>query len=282
MNPKKIFIAGAGGGLGSELVSFFTEKGIEVYASSHADLDITDRKKTLEEIERYMPDLVINCAALSRVEACEENPERAFAINAVGAYHLAIGAELAGAVSMYISTDYVFDGSKNTFSEEDIPSPLNVYGVSKLSGELLVRSVTEKYYIIRTSALFGGKKDGGFGLMMEKKAQSNETARVVSDVVTSPTSLPQLAAKIYEIVQKTAPYGVYHVTNQGEGSWYDLAKKIFELVDTSGMVLPITADESGGRARRPKRTVLENKALIRAGIPLLPVWDTALCEFYKK
>lgn len=279
---KKIFIAGAGGGLGSELVSFFTENGAEVRASFHSDLDITDREKTRVEIERFAPDIIINCAALTRVEVCEEKPELAFAINAIGAHNLAIGAELAGAISIYISTDYVFDGSKNTFNEEDTPHPLNVYGVSKLAGELLVRSATEKHYIIRTSALFGGKIKNGFAPLMEKKAQNNETASVVSDVVTSPTSISNLAEKIFEMTEKKVPYGVYHVTNQGEASWYDFAKKIFELTETSGTVLPISASESGGRARRPKRTVLENNALVRAGIPLLPAWDVALRKYYRK
>jgi dTDP-4-dehydrorhamnose reductase len=264
------------------LVSVFRENGAECRASFHSDLDITDREKTLAEIKQYAPDIVINCAVLPRVEECEEKPEIAFAVNAIGAYHLAVGAELVGAVSVYISTDYVFDGAKNTFNEEDIPNPINVYGVSKLAGELLVRCATERYYIIRTSALFGAKIPNGFASMMEKKAQNNETAHVVSDVVTSPTSTPELAAKIFEMAGKKVPYGVYHVTNQGEASWYDFAKKIFELVGTRGTVLPITTRESEGRAKRPKRTVLSNNALLRAGVELLPAWDTALDEFYKK
>jgi len=254
---SRVLVLGSSGLLGSELLFLLKKREIPVIGFSRADLDITDPQASLKKIVEVEPELVINCAAYTKVDKAEDEPELAFLVNRDGARNVARAAKEAGAKIVYISTDYVFDGRKNTpYREDDEINPLSIYGRSKAEGERAVMEENEDHLIVRTSWLYG-RKEPNFVLTILKKAREESSLRVVADQVGAPTYVYDLAYGIVSLVEKNAS-GIYHFTNSGEVSWYGFALKIVELAGINGLnIIPITTEEAGRKAIRPKYSVLD-------------------------
>lgn len=277
----KIIIVGANGQLAFDLKKVFVSDH-EVIGATRADFDVADGISVGNFIKDRAPDIVINTAAFHKTEECESNPEHSFAVNAVGAYNIAKAAADINAKIVFFSTDYVFDGSKEFFTESDTPNPLNVYGASKLAGEILTKTANENYYIIRTSWLYGSRKSGkgyNFVSLMIEKAKNGENIKVVNDQFGSPTYTYDLALKIKELIDKKAPSGIYHITNGGSCSWYEFAKKIFDFGNPKANLAAISSKDRQSKVKRPKYSVLKNANLKNAGIAGMRPWQEALKEF---
>lgn len=241
----KTLIIGASGMLGSDLCKVFPD----AVKLTHHDLDITDREQVIESILKIKPDVVINAAAYTNVDGCEDNKELAFQVNGHGPGYIAEACARAGAKLVHFSTDYVFDGSKKEYVESDTPNPINVYGHSKLLGEKKIIENMDGYRIVRISWLFGihGKN---FVETMLKLSREMGTVKVVNDQFGKPTYTTDLANKIKEIIELDS--GIYHITNDGVCSWYEFASSIVDNV------IPCTSEEFQRKAKRPKYSVLVN------------------------
>jgi dTDP-4-dehydrorhamnose reductase len=282
MAEGRVLIVGASGQLGGDLMYVFAPSAIGV---SHEEMEIAEFDRVRELVHKYRPSVVINAAANTKLDICEMDPERAFRPNAIGAYNIAKIANEIGCIVVYVSTDYVFDGKKESFAEDDVPNPLNVYGVSKLAGEMLTRVANPRSYIIRTNGLFGNfpsKKGYNFVTLMLKLAKEGKPITVVNDQFPSPTYASDLAEKIKEILNKSAPFGIYHVTNKSHGSWFDFAKMIFEIAGISPELQPITTMDRKDILKRPQCSILENKALAAIGIAPMRSLREALTDYMKK
>jgi dTDP-4-dehydrorhamnose reductase len=241
----KTLIIGSNGMLGSDLCKVFPD----AVKLTHQDLDITDREQVIESILKIKPDVVINAAAYTNVDGCEDNKELAFQVNGYGPGYIAEACARAGAALVHFSTDYVFDGSKKEYIESDIPNPINVYGDSKLLGEKKIVENMDDYRIVRISWLFGihGKN---FVETMIKLSGEMDTVKVVNDQFGKPTYTMDLANKVKEIIELDP--GIYHITNDGICSWYEFASSIIDNV------VPCTSEEFQRKAKRPKYSVLVN------------------------
>lgn len=278
----KILIIGANGQLGSDLVQ---ASGDELVPLTHREVDICEPVGVRETLRRHRPEVVINTAAYHKVDECEINVERSFAVNVYGVRNLALACKEVGCALLHMSTDYVFgaDISRRTpYAETDLPGPINVYGISKLAGEYLVRYILDRYWIVRTSGLYGvagsSGKGGNFIELMLRLAREGRDIKVVDDQTLSPTCTADLARKIVELVH-TEHHGLYHVTNAGECTWYQFACKIFELTGLSPNVTPTTTAAFGAVASRPAYSVLENAALDALGMDDLRPWQEALAKY---
>ncbi len=283
----RIIVTGAGGMLGRDLLSALS--GCDVYGLTHSDLDITNVNLVARVFDDMRPDIVIHSAAYTDVDGCELDPDKAYRVNALGTRNVTVAANRVKCVMVYISTDYVFDGTKDSpYVEWDEPNPLNAYGMSKLLGEEFVRELSDRFYIVRTSWLYGrGGKN--FVDTILKKAETEKSLRVVDDQRGSPTYTKDLASKIIEVIGLnkglqmagrvagvSQRYGIYHITNSGYCSWYDLAR---EIVGNSIKVIPIKSTEIDRPAKRPKNSVLENRMLLLEGIGTLRPWKEALKDY---
>jgi dTDP-4-dehydrorhamnose reductase len=281
----KILLIGADGQLGTDIQKVMDKK--ELIPLTVSDLDITKGDQVERVITSHSPDVVVNTAAYHRVDDCERDDALAFAVNSIAVKNLSLSCKRAGAALLHISTDYVFDGEKGSpYTEADVPNPRSAYGISKLAGEFYVRYLLDKYFIIRTSSLFGiagclGKGGGNFVETMLEIGREKGAAKVVSDQVVSPTYTLDLAKKIAELV-KTEHFGLYHITNKGECSWYGFAKKIFELMGLKVKLESVTSDVYKAPAHRPKYSVLAHKNLERLGIDDLPTWEQALKAYLQE
>lgn len=274
----KVLVTGAKGMLGREAVRAFSKRH-ETIGLSHGDLEITDLKGVISLFRKEAPDLVIHTAAYTDVDGCEKDGEKAFKVNGLGTRNVAIGCAETGATMVYISTDYVFDGRKGSpYTELDRPAPINTYGLSKLMGEEFIRGLMSRYYIVRTSWLFG-KGGRNFVDAILARAREGKPLEVVDDQVGTPTYTVDLAEKLVEVVEKGG-VGTYHITNSGSCSWYDFAQKILEFSGMDNISLrPIKSWELDRPAKRPSFSVLDNLLLRLEGIPLLKGWEEALREF---
>jgi len=274
-------LIGADGQLASELQEAFKDR--KLVPLRHADLELADRARVKDTLHTYRPRLVLNTAAYHRVDECEDNPERAFAVNAIAVRNLAIAAKEIGAIVVHFSTDYVFDGrQRRPYREVDLPGPLSVYAASKLAGEYCIRAILERHFLIRTCGLYGlagsREKGGNFVEMMLRLAREGREIRVVGDQVLTPTSSRELAGKVRQLVE-TGQYGRYHITNNGECSWYQFAQAIFELAGLQPRLLETTSVAYGARANRPAYSVLDNAKLRSLGLDDLRDWREALADY---
>lgn len=264
----RVLITGAGGQVGCELVATFTANGHEVFAFTHGQLDITSRDAVRAAVIEAHPDAVVHPAAWTAVDACESDPDRAFLVNALATRFISEAAAMVGAPVYYVSTDYVFDGTKSTpYVEWDDVAPASVYGASKVAGE---RELHSGSTIIRTSWVCG-YNGGNMVKTILRIAAENETLSFVDDQRGHPTFADDLAMMIRRLVEDRRT-GTFHVTNQGAVSWYEFAR---EVLIASGQdperVRPVaTADLQPPRpAPRPANSVLDNEALLLSGLPLL-------------
>lgn len=280
----KIAVIGANGQLGSDLIAAFEGNGDVVCGLTHTDIEISDARSVAEALATTQPQVIVNTAAMHHVETCEREPEKAFAINALGPRNLAAAARDSGAVLMHVSTDYVFDGDRRTpYTEEDNPRPLNVYGVSKLAGEHLVRAIAARHFVIRTSGLYGKnpcRAKGGLNFieLMLKLAKERGEVRVVDSEIISPTSTAELAQQIVRLSRSEA-YGLYHATAEGSCSWHEFAREIFALTNTSVELKVAGPNEFPAKVPRPKYSVLENQALKSRGLNSFRPWQEGLEKY---
>lgn len=277
----KTLLIGANGQLGSDIARVWPDE--DLIALTHGDVDVTDRARVSDVLARYRPDLVINTSAFHNVDACETEPERAFAVNAIAPLHIADACGEIGAVLMHISTDYVFSGKAGrAYTEADLPDAINVYGNAKAAGEQLIRSRHARHYVVRTSGLYGvsgsSGKGGNFVERMLQLARGGDEIRVVSDQTLSPTFTADLAGKLLELA-RTDRFGTYHVTNSDHCSWYDFARAIFETAGVDAKLSPTTTASFGAKAVRPAYSVLANDALAAAGIAPMRPWREALRDY---
>ena len=219
-------------------------------------MDITDQQAVWNYIMSYQPDVVIHCAAYTKVDFAEKEPEKAFAVNRDGTRNIAKACKKLNAKMLYISTDYVFSGSGEQFHEVNDPtSPINVYGQSKLEGEWAVQECLEKYFIVRISWVFG-KNGNNFVKTMLQLSESKSQLRIVADQIGSPTYTADLAPVLCDMI-KSEKYGIYHVTNDGVCSWAEFADEIFKLAGKKMEIIPVTTEEYGAIAPRPKNSRLK-------------------------
>lgn len=277
----KILITGANGQLGLELQQQLDQdtNKYKVIPTDYTTLDITNLNQVKAELLLEKPDVVINCAAHTAVDKCEEDIENAYKINAIGPKNLAIACDEIGAKLVQVSTDYVFSGDDSgARREDDVTGPQSIYGTSKLLGEEYVKTFCKKHFIIRTAWLYG--EGNNFVRTMLKLAETNKELNVVGDQFGSPTSTVDLAKAIIQLIE-TEYYGTFHGTCEGECSWYDFACKIFELKGIDVKVNKVTSEEFVRPAKRPKFSVLDNFMLKLYGLNSFRNWEEALEEYLR-
>ncbi|MGM0215603.1 dTDP-4-dehydrorhamnose reductase [Enterococcus sp. AZ109] len=275
-----ILLTGGNGQLGTELRKLLDEKGWE-YISTDADvLDITDADKTMAYITELKPELVYHCAAYTAVDKAEdEGKELDEKINVDGTRNVANAAKAAGSKLVYISTDYVFDGTRKDgmYQVDDTTNPQSEYGRTKWLGEKAVQEIMEDYYIIRTSWVFG-IYGHNFVYTMQRLAQTHKQLTVVNDQFGRPTWTRTLAEFMAFVIEKEAPFGVYHLSNENSCSWYEFAKEI--LKDTDVEISPVTSEEYPQKAKRPQYSVMDLSKAKELGFEI-PTWQEALEQFLK-
>lgn len=271
----KIALTGSDGMLGHDIQKVFSD--VELIPFTLKDFDITDLDSTVSAIKEAKPDFLIHPAAYTDVDGCEEKPELAYRVNGTGARNVAMACEEAGCPIIYISTDYVFDGTGNEpYNEWDATDPVNQYGLSKLLGERFVSSLTNRFYIVRTSWLYG-RNGKNFVDTIGRLLSERDEISVVNDQKGSPTYTYDLALKIKELIGRG--YGTYHITNSSDCTWYDFAVEIAKLKDSSTKVNPVTSEEFKLPAPRPAYSVLGSTMLGLEGIQPARHWKEALGEY---
>lgn len=280
----KVAVIGANGQLGTDVVEAFVRQGGEVTALTHEDVELANFDSVKACLGSGNLDMVVNTAAMHHVEKCEQDPERAFAVNALGARNLALVTRSIGAILVQMSTDYVFEGNKrDPYVEEDAPSPLSVYGNSKLAGEYFVRTVNPKHFVLRTSAIYGKnpcRAKGGLNFveLMLKLGRERGRVRVVDSEFVSPTPTADIALQIVEL-SRSGDFGLYHATAEGSCSWYEFAKEIFAASKLAVQVDIADPSEFPAKVPRPQYSVLENRKLKFARLNLFQHWRDGLAEY---
>ncbi|MFC1568816.1 dTDP-4-dehydrorhamnose reductase [bacterium] len=278
----KLMIIGADGQLGSDLVHQFQGK-TNLIPLTYEDGDIVDINVVRSLVNQHHPDVIINTAAYHQVPKCEDEPIRAFEVNALGARNLAICAQEAGVKLVHISTDYVFDGRKqHPYTEEDNPNPLNVYANTKLAGEYFITSHCEDYLIARVSGIYGKTRSIGKGSnfinTMLKLNREGKAIRVVTDEILTPTYTVEISRQIECMINHDMK-GLFHVTSEGACSWYEFAQEIFNILKLPVSVEKAKVADFPPTVQRPHYSVLENKRLKDAELNIMKDWKTSLNEF---
>lgn len=276
----RIAIIGSNGQLGTDLLKVLQDS-YDVIGLTHDKIEITDYS-SCQVLKEYRPDIVINTAAFHKTDQCEDDPLKTFLVNAIGSRNIAVISNEINATTVFISTDYVFDGSKNEpYTEADIPNPINTYGISKLAGEFFTKQ-NAKHYIIRVASLFGvagaSGKGGNFVETMITKANKKETIAVVDDMWMSPTYTRDAAGVIREIIAKGLPFGIYHASNAGYCTWFQFAKEIFRLKGVDVSLTPVKTDQIRSKAKRPRFSALRSIELPKYGIQIRR-WEEALRDY---
>lgn len=274
----KILVTGVGGQLGYDVCKVLAARKIEHKGVDIADFDITDPRATRDYITNYRPDAVIHCSAWTAVDKAEDEIERVRAVNTEGPRNIAAACKEIGAKMLYISTDYVFPGTGERFYEpEDPTDPLGAYGETKLGGELAVKELLDRFFIVRISWVFG-KNGNNFVKTMLRLAETKSEISVVCDQIGSPTYTADLAPLLCDMIA-TDKYGVYHATNEGVCSWAEFAQEIFRLAGKSVKVNPILTSEYPTKAARPLNSRMSKDKLEEMGFARLPDWHDALRRY---
>ncbi|KWX77373.1 dTDP-4-dehydrorhamnose reductase [Paenibacillus riograndensis] len=280
----KVLVTGSAGQLGQDLVLLLQVQGHEVLGCDRQEMDITDLDQCVEIIGGFAPDAVIHCAAHTAVDVAETDIDAAYLINATGSRNVALAAEKAGAKLVYISTDYVFDGmGTQPYHEYDNTDPQSIYGKSKRAGEILVQSLSSKFFIVRTSWVYG-KYGNNFVKTMLKLGQEKPLLQVVDDQKGSPTYTVDLANFLLELIQ-TEKYGIYHASNTEFCTWYEFTQAIFaEAEDILGLKFmaklePCSTEQFPRPAPRPQYSVMEHLAIRTNGFRDIRPWREGLRDF---
>ncbi len=281
-----ILVFGANGQLGTDLVKKLSQDNLDFLPITRNDIDIekTDELKKFLQEKEYK--FLINCTSYHKTEEVEENPAKAFTINAKVPEIMAEDANMKNAVFFHVSTDYVFgaDQQNTPLSEESAPGPLNIYGSSKLMGENLIKLNTSKYYILRVASLFGvagaSGKGGNFVEAIISKAKSNEDISVVDDQVMSPTHTDFIAKAIVFIMKKSIDFGIYNIVNKGEVSWHEFASEIMRSLPFKKEIKKISSSSLSLKAKRPLYSALSSKKIESSGL-VVPTYQESLKEYLK-
>lgn len=275
----RLLVTGPDGMLGRDLIEQLNGRH-EIEQAPLAVLDVTDREAARSVVKSFRPDAVINCAAYTNVEMAEDEPRIAYAVNAFGPQNLALACHESGADLYHVSTDYVFDGSRSSYSPFDATGPINVYGQSKLAGERLLEWCARRFCIVRTSWLYG-RHGVNFVEKILQRAEQTAGLRVVNDQVGAPTWTVNLAGALVEMVERRI-YGVYHYTDDaGSGvSWYDFALESLKLAGKNQRVAPVSSGEFKTKARRPAHSTLDCSLTDALGIRQMD-WKDSLARYMK-
>lgn len=279
----KILVTGAKGLLGTNLVPILQQAGNEVIATDIEELDITDTEQVMTSVSTLKPEGIINCAAYTQVDQAEEEKDKAFLVNGQGVQNLALACAFHDIILYHISTDYVFSGEKRSaYTPFDYPEPINTYGWSKLRGEQCLQNICERYFLVRTSWLYG-RGGPNFVDRILALASSQKEIRVVADQRGSPTWAANLA-RFISLTLGSNKYGVYHATDETEGgiTWFDLAQEIVRLAGMGVKVVPVTSDEFPRPASRPKKSVLDLSWTKIAFNLVFPDWKEGLRNYLKE
>jgi dTDP-4-dehydrorhamnose reductase len=281
----KVAIIGSNGQLGTDLTEVLSQEH-DVMGLTHSDVEIAEISNVKKVISSLKPEIVLNTAAYNLVAQADKEPAAAFQINATGPLNLAKVCDDLGIRLVHYSTDYVFDGKKQQpYTETDCPNPLNVYGGSKLAGEYFALNYSQKSYVVRVSGIYGKVPSRGKGenfiTAMIKLSREKPEVRVVDDEILTPTPTYHIATNTAALI-KTDAFGLYHMTCEGECSWYEFAKEIWETLQIKTPLHRISVKDSPAMVKRPSYSVLENGNLNKLGINAMPAWKEALLEFLKR
>lgn len=279
----QILIIGCNGQLGTDMMTISKEQGHDVSGVDFPDIDITKENETYTIINSKSPDVIINCAAYTAVDACEENRDLAFSVNAEGTKNIALAAKKTGAKLVHISTDYVFDGCGNSpYIESDPTNPKSVYGQSKLLGEKNITDTIKNYFIFRIAWLYGAHGNNFVKTIRKialQKQKTQEPLSIVNDQYGTPTWTVDICHQILSVVDN-GKYGLYHCTNEGSCTWYDFTVYILKKFNIDTKILPCTSEEFKRPAPRPAYAVLENTNLKSQGLNSMSNWKDAFENFY--
>lgn len=277
----KVLVTGVKGQLGYDVMKVLAARNIEAVGADLEEFDITNMEQTRNFITKHQPDAVIHCSAYTAVDKAEDEKELVYNVNANGPGNIATVCKEIGAKMLYISTDYVFPGDgENYYEPEDATGPMGEYGRTKLAGELAVQEILEYYFIVRISWVFG-INGNNFVKTMLRIGKERDEVRVVGDQIGSPTYTADLAKLLCDMIV-TDKYGIYHATNEGICSWADFTKEIFKIAGYDTKVIPITTEEYGAKAARPKNSRMSKEKLVQNGFEKLPSWQDALLRFMKE
>jgi dTDP-4-dehydrorhamnose reductase len=280
----RVAVIGSEGQLGSDLVQVLSlSSRHEVVPLSHDGLDIGDRDQVMAVIANGRFDAVVNCAAYTRVDDCEDHAAEALMVNAEGAFEVARACAVSGALCVHISTDYVFSGDKGSpYTEDDLAEPVNVYGVSKLAGELMVRHAAARWLIVRISSVFGKRgsrgKGGNFIETILSKARSNGSVQVVNDIWMSPSYTRDTACLLEELI-RSGVTGLFHAPNSGRCTWFEFAKEAVRMAGLTAEIEPVSSSVYPTKARRPRDSSLSNKCLERTLGHSIRCWEEGLRDY---
>ena len=275
---KKILVTGANGQLGSDIIKVLLKQGYDTLGVDIDEMNLCHANRIKEVLTYENPDVIIHCGAFTDVERAEGLLEACMLINASATRDIADYAKQADIPMIYISTEYIFDGqSEEPYCEDDLPNPPNVYGHSKLQGEIYVKELLDKYFILRTSWLFGANGRNFIKTMLNLSTK-HDVIDVVNDQFGSPTFTADIAALLPEIIESNK-YGTYHVTNDGFCSWAEFAKEVFRIAKVNVYVNEVPTFGIATRAARPLNSRLAKKKLKAAGFTMLPSWQNAVTRF---
>jgi dTDP-4-dehydrorhamnose reductase len=273
----KIILLGSSGQLGKEFEKFLLEN-VELHAFSHSELDVLDFKKLISKFEEILPDVVINCAAYTKVDQAEKEEETAYKVNGIGVKNVSFASFKINAKVAYFSTDYVFDGLKgSSYREFDKPNPISIYGKTKLAGEIYTKEHNPNHLILRISWLYG-INGSNFVKTIIRLAKEKGELKVVNDQFGSPTYTLDVVRQTWKLIQEDS-IGLYHSSNTGQTTWFEFAKKIVEKLNLKAKVIPIKTDDFPTLAKRPSFSVLDNYLLKLEGKSIMRNWQEAFDEF---
>lgn len=274
----KVLVTGVKGQLGYDVVKELERRGHQPIGVDRDEMDLMDNEAVRTFIMELKPGAIIHCAAYTAVDKAEEEVEICYQINAESVKVISECAKELDVKLIYISTDYVFDGTKEgEYVETDLPNPINVYGASKLKGEQYVQALLEKYYIVRISWVFGANGNN-FIKTMRRLGSERDELNIINDQVGSPTYTADLAPLLVDMME-TDKYGIYHATNEGTCSWYEFANEIFKQSEIEVKTNPITTDQYPTAAKRPMNSQMSKTKLKANGFNLLPTWQEALAYY---
>lgn len=275
---NNILVTGSTGQLGSDVVKELLKRGYSTLSPNRSELNLCSEDNIRNYILNSNCEAIVHCAAYTQVDKAEDEKDLCIKINATATKHIAKCAKILDIPMIYISTDYVFDGTKDgKYTENDETNPINIYGESKLAGEKYVHEILDKYYIVRTSWVFNinGKN---FIETMLRLSKANNQLSIVNDQIGSPTYTKDLSRLLVDMLE-TSKYGLYHATNEGYCSWYEFANTIFKLANINIDIKAINSNEYASRAKRPMNSKLSKDKLIEYGFKPLPHWEDALKDY---
>ncbi len=277
----KVLVTGYAGQLGWDVIHLLESRHVPCRGVDMADFDLTDGDAVMDYVRSYHPDVIVHCAAYTAVDRAESEPEKCAAVNGIGTMNMVRAALQVGARLVYISTDYVFPGTGETPWQEDDPyGPQNVYGLTKMQGEIAVRGLMKRYYILRTSWVFG-VHGNNFVRTMLRLGEEKASLRVVNDQIGSPTYTQDLARVICDLIF-TEHYGIYHVRNEGFISWARFARMIMAERNLPCRIIPVTSEEYPTAAKRPLNSRLSADRLAAAGVAPMPSVQDALHRYIRE